>query len=240
MTFRIAYRPPSTARPLGHGLSESGARVSDVWHTLEQSELATALTASALGVSLGVARELYAMHHASSLLATARLRRWAVRPGGAGQRAPWAVRHTPVVHGWVIAHLAPMGQPRALATPSLHDRALYDDELLTARLVDLLRLSTQRASLLHGLASETDVVGGRLLEKALAAAAVVEVASGVRRPRRLPRVLGAARVVLAVELTMAARGIRRDQRAVPTALQSVLAGIERTLDRVEQQILAVG
>jgi hypothetical protein len=187
-----------------------------------------------------VARELYAMHHPSSLLATDRLRRWAVRPAGSGQRTPWAVRHTPVVHGWVIAHLAPMGHPRALAAPQLHDRVLHDYELLTPRLVDLLRLSTQRASLLHGQASETDLIGGRLLEKALATAAVVDAASATQPSRWLPRVLGATRVVLAVELTMAARSIRRDQRAMPTALQAVLSGVERTLGLVEQQIVAVG
>jgi hypothetical protein len=226
--------------PTAHGRVEVTTADATLWSTLGQSELATALTARALGVSLGVNPELYALHHPSTLLAMHRLRRWGIRTSDDGPRSPWAIRQTPVVHGWVLAQLSTWRESRSGAAALCRNDLLSSDDCAGARLVELLRLSTQRASLLHGLAAGADIIGSRLLEKALAAIAVIDP-QAVRRmePLRSSRLVSAAGVVLAVELTMATRFIRRQQGNFPGKLQSVLVHLERSLDQIERQTLSV-
>jgi hypothetical protein len=226
--------------PTAHGRADLTTADSTLWSTLEQSELATALSARALGVSLGVNPELYALHHPSTLLAMHRLRRWGIRTSDDGPRSPWAIRQTPVVHGWVLAQLSSLRESRSGAADRCRNSLRSLDDCAGPRLIELLRLSTQRASLLHGLAVGADIIGSRLLEKALAAVGVID-AQAVRRvePLRPARFISAAGVVLAVEITMATRTIRQQRCDLPGKLQSVLAHLERSLDQIERQTLSV-
>jgi hypothetical protein len=226
--------------PVARGPARGSTQSSDIWRTLEQSELATALSAKALGVGLGVEPGVYAVHHISSLMAVHRLRRWQIQLGASDARTPWAIRHTPVVHGWIIAQLAAIGRRWSAAEPPSDDVALSDDATLTSRLAELLRLSVQRSCVLHGSAERIDPIGCPLVGHALAATAVLEADIAGSRPLALTRVTRLAKVVLAVELTMAARLIAVRRVALPSALHRVIQRIERSLHDIEQHALHPG
>lgn len=237
MPAPIAFASPLSVSPRARRDRCLDAGTRDVWCTLEQSELAAALSARALGVTLGVDRRLYAMHHPISAFAFQRLRRWQIPAGHGGSRAPWSLRHTPVVHGGVLALLVTAGSRPTSATtgPAASDAA---NSTLADRLADLARVSAERIALLAVPAAE-DVVAVRLQRRAAQAIGWIDGPADLTpAPRSLAAVTGAARIVLAVELVLAVRRVSATRTPMPLVLERAVARLQPSVDTIVAQALA--
>jgi hypothetical protein len=242
MPAPIAFASPLSVSPRARRDRCLDARTRDVWCTLEQSELAAALSALALGVTLGVDRRLYAMHHPISAFAFQRLRRWQIPAHHGGSRAPWSLRHTPVVHGGVLALLVTAGSRPNSGTsgPAATDAA---NSTLADRLADLARVSAERIALLAVPAANApdaeDVVTVRLQRvSARAIEWIAGPADLTPAPRSLAAVTGAARIVLAVELVLAVRRLRTSGILLPLVLERAVARLQPSVDAIVSHALA--
>ncbi len=192
------------------------------WELLQQSEIATALTAVTLGITDWQEERLYARHHPDSARALRRLGQWLPSRAGLG-RMPWALRQTPVTHGRLLgalraARCADVGVVRAL--PSACVRQVADC------LRDLGGLSAHRSAV---LAAQAPTSQGALLVT-LADRAVGWMDAPAPPDDDTPRIaahLGACRVVLAAEMALARARLAAEPRALPDVLALVLTALER-------------
>jgi hypothetical protein len=232
---------------LGRARGRLSGLVADACDALRQMELAASLTSVALETGFGPDPRLYALHHPDSAHALRRLSRWAgSRACGSTDRAPWSMRHTPVVHGWMIGALV-----RALRWE--HAGGVGGDGLsasvavgLADGLRDLGRLSVERSRLLvvrgvlAGFEDARERGNRRVLlraERAVAwmgSGASAHPADGAPPSPRLAAHLGACRVLCGVELALALRRIDELGLRLPDALASVVPALRAAMLDIEQ------